>query len=491
MKRLLYPLLVCSSGILLFPSCELLEDYRQPPKAPAPYLLPDTPLRNASSVPRTGQLLLTFSSPIDPATARAIKVFGTQRRGLRATTATVAGRTVSLAVAGGFFAGEPVSVSVPASVRGTNGRAVQPQVLQFTTAVTGPGRGTFTMGTSVAPNYGSAGQALADIDDDGDLDLLFPLGGSLGVSSNQVAVRLNDGRGNFSGTTTVQVGNGGGSWEVVMADVDSDGDLDLLAAGGESNAVSVRLNDGRGNFGGGSEVPVRVAAFSLTTADLDADGDLDLVVYTNSTGQTVASIRLNQGNGTFGSDSEVAVAGGTGALTLGDVDSDGDLDLLTTGFSTGYIYTSLNQGNGTFGSPASYLITNNPASVALADLDRDGDLDLVVGRAGSNTVETRLNNGQGQFAATGSSVSVGNYPAHLRLADLDSDGDLDLLTGNLQGGNVSVRFNTGGKFGGGSDVALGSNVHGLAIGDLDGDADVDFVAGVEVASPLIRIGFNQ
>ena len=460
--------------------------------AQAPYLLPNTPLRNAPSVPRTGTLpALTFSAAIAPATTGAIKLFGAQRRGLRATTATAAGSTVSLALTGGFFAGEPVSVSVPAAVRGTDGLAAQPQVLQFTTAVTGTGRGTFATGSSIAPNSGSSGQALADIDNDGDLDLLFPLGAGLGSATNQVAVRLNDGKGNFGGSTAVSVGPGGGLWAVTTADVDSDGDLDLLAAGGGSNAVSVRLNDGRGNFGGGSEVPVLVTAYYLTTADLDGDGDLDLVAYTNSAGQTVASIRLNQGNGAFANGSELAVPGGTGALTLGDVDSDGDLDLLTTGFTSGYVYTCLNQGNGTFSSPTPYLIANAPASVALADVDADGDLDLVVGCALGNTVQTRRNNGQGQFAATGSAVSVGNYPNHLRLTDLDSDGDLDLLTGNLYGGNVSVRLNTSGTFGGGSDVALGTNVYGLAIGDLDGDEDVDFVAGLEVARPLLRIGFNQ
>ena len=435
-------------------------------------------------------LPLTFSSAVDQSTTSAIKVLSTQRRGLRPTAATVAGSTVSLTLAGSFFAGEPVSVSVPAAVRGTNGQAVRPQVLHFTTAVTGTGRGTFATGTNVAPNYGSSSPALADIDNDGDLDLLFALGGSLGVSSDLVAVRLNDGRGSFSGSTALSVSAGRGIGAVATADLDSDGDLDLLAYGG-GNTVFVRLNDGRGNFGGGSDVPVLVVASYLTTADLDGDGDLDMVVHTNSAGQTVASIRLNQGNGTFASGSELAVLGGTGALTLGDVDSDGDLDLLTTGFSSGFIYTCLNQGNGSFGGPAPYLIANNPASVALADVDADGDLDLLAGCARSNTVETRLNNGQGQFAATGSSVSVGNYPQYLLLTDLDSDGDLDVLTGNLYGGNVSVRFNTAGAFGGGSDVALGRNVQGLAIGDLDGDDDVDFVAGMEVASPLLRIGFNQ
>jgi len=408
-------------------------------------------------------------------------------------TPAVAGAHVSLALSGRFFAGEPVSLSVPNAVLGTNGQAAQAQNLRFMAAVSGPGRGTFTPGPDVPFALGTSNNVLADIDADGDLDLLVPQTVSSGYVSGTVAVRLNDGRGNFSGTATVSTARA--PYALAAADVDGDGDLDLLAACSPSNVVSVRLNDGRGNFGGGSDVPVLVTAFYLTTGDLDGDGDLDLVVHTNSAGQTVVSIRLNQGNGIFLGGSEVAVPGGTGALTLGDVDSDGDLDLLTTGFSSGYIYTCLNQGDGTFASAGSYLVGNAPAGVALADVDADGDLDLLVGCARSNTVETRLNNGQGQFAPTGPSVAVGNYPQELRLTDLDSDGDLDLLTLNLYGRSVSVRFNTQGRFAGGSDIVLGTsttnNLNGLAVGDLDGDEDVDFMVVVNDTRPFMRIEFNQ
>jgi len=466
--------------------------------AQAATLLSATPRRNAPAAPRTGPVQLTFSASLDPATLGTIKLNGTRQQGARATTASASAGTVTLALPAGasFGAGEVIQVSVPAAVRSTGGQAVRPLAYQFTAAVTGPGRGLFTTATdNQATGVASNNQLLADIDGDGDLDLLLTPPAVNYVVPSTVLVRLNGGNGTFSAGPTVPVA--GSPNEVALADVDNDGDLDILAScytSASTITLSTRLNDGRGNFSSGSNLPgLTSGGHLLATADLDADGDLDLVLSTNTAGQTVASVRFNQGNGTFGGGSELYIAGGTGAFVLGDIDGDGDADFMTTGFSTGGIYTCLNQGNGSFGSATTYQLGNYPASIALADLDGDGDLDMLVGCAQPNTVETRLNDGQGNFAATGASVAVGNYPQFVRLADLDSDGDQDVLTGNLYGGDVSVRLNTGGTFGGGSDVALGKNTFGLVTGDLDGDGDIDFLTRVTPAAgaSFLGIGFNQ
>lgn len=471
-----------------------------PAHAQAPTLITQNPVRNATAVPLAAPVSLVFSQAIDPATAGNLRLFGAQYRGRRNVTVGSSGPTVALTPAtppsgvatAGFRPGEVLSLTIPATVRSTAGLAARAQVMQFTAAVGGPGRGTFALGTDLPMPYNYSQQALADVDSDGDLDLLVSQGSNYGTLARFVAVRLNNGQGTFSAAPDVSVGTTTAPNELVMADVDGDGDLDLLAAC--STVVSVRLNNGQGGFSGGSDVSVLVNASSLAVGDLDADGDLDLLTYTQNNGQTVASIRLNQGNGTFAGGSELAVAGGSGALALGDVDNDGDLDLVTAGFTSGYIYTCFNLGSGTFGLPTTHLIGNNPAGVALADVDGDSDLDLVVGCARSNTVETRLNNGSGQYAATGTSVVVSDYPHDLCLTDFDSDGDLDLLVGHTYSGNVSVRLNTGGVFGGGSNVAMGTTyTSGLAVGDLDGDQDIDFVTGAPGAGTtfVVRIGFNQ
>ena len=126
---------------------------------------------------------------------------------------------------------------------------------------------------------------MADVDGDGDLDML-----AANAGSNTVSVRLNNGTGNFSGTYDIAVGRFPGS--VTTADVDGDGDLDLLTTNISSNTVSMRFNNGTGIFGSGSDIPVGSEPYRVAAADLDGDGDLDLLA-SNFSGSTV-SIRLNQ-----------------------------------------------------------------------------------------------------------------------------------------------------------------------------------------------------
>ncbi|MDO7875020.1 IPT/TIG domain-containing protein, partial [Hymenobacter sp. ASUV-10] len=148
---------------------------------------------------------VTFTEPVTAASANTIKVFSSQVGGVKAGTRTVAGSAVNFAstLSGSrkdFIAGEPVSVSVPASVVTAAGLVLAPKVVQFNTATSGTGLGYF-----LAP----------------------------------------------SGTgSTPQLALGQNAWSVAPGDVDGDGDLDLVTANYGGNTVSIRLNDGSGGYSG-------------------------------------------------------------------------------------------------------------------------------------------------------------------------------------------------------------------------------------------------
>ncbi|MDO7875502.1 FG-GAP-like repeat-containing protein [Hymenobacter sp. ASUV-10] len=432
-----------------------------------------SPVANLRNAARTSPVQVAFNQAVTSGSASALKVFSGQRGGLLtrgATPAVASGSTLTYTPATTFQPGETVQATVTTAATATAGGSLAAaRVVQFTAAATG-GTGVFSGGTNPAVGLYPYSMTMGDVDGDGDLDVL-----ASHDDNNAVSVRLNNGSGTFSGTTEVAVGSLPRS--VTVGDVDGDGDLDLLTSNYGANTVSVRFNNGSGSFGGGSEVSVGPTAinnvFSVTLGDVDGDGDLDILAASND-GNTV-SIRLNNGSGSFGGGSDPAVGSGPYTAVVGDVDGDGDLDLLTPNSNVGTVSVRLNNGLGVFGNGTDLNVGTNPYSVALGDVDGDGDLDLLTANYGSNDVSVRFNNGAGVFGG-GTEVAVGTSPYSVKLGDVDGDGDLDLVTANFSNTSASVRLNNGsGVFGGGTNPVVGVAPTTVALADVDSDGDLDLL----------------
>jgi hypothetical protein len=166
---------------------------------------------------------------------------------------------------------------------------------------------------------------------------------------------------------------------VIAADLDGDGDDDVVIGQGFSAGLALWRNDGGMQFTNiSANAPALTLLRSIPAAgDVDGDGDLDLVVVD---GNQIGGVLLrNIGNTTF-----VLVPGalppwgnGTESHALADVDGDRDLDLLRAG-SAG-LSLALNGGTGMFTDAPSRLpppTSPDAAWLAVEDLDRDGDLDV-------------------------------------------------------------------------------------------------------------------
>jgi hypothetical protein len=489
------------------------------------------PTRNLRTAARNASVAVTFSQPLQntAATGAAVRVFSQQRGGLMAGSArgaaTVSGSTITFDPTTDFRPGETLLVTTtPAATASSGSTLGRGHVHQFTAATGGTGRGTFVGGSSPGVGSPPTGMPVGDVDGDGDLDFV-----TASLDNATVSVRLNGGdntgsnTGTFTNGSNPTVGNNPGS--VALADVDGDGDLDLLAANialSGPGTVSVRLNGGdatgsnTGTFSGGSDPGVGNQPRSVAVGDVDGDGDLDLL--TANYGSGTVSVRLNGGDatgsntGTFSGGSDPGVGSQPLSVAVGDVDGDGDLDLLTANYGSGTVSVRLNGGDatgsntGTFSGGSDPGVGTSPRSVAVGDVDGDGDLDLLTANyTGAGTVSVRLNGGDntgsntGGFAA-GSEVSVGNQPRSVTLGDVDGDGDLDLLTANdiNFSGTVSVRLNGGnasgsntGTFAGGSEVGVGSNPDNVAVGDVDGDGDLDLLTANFGGGGTASVRFNQ
>ena len=213
------------------------------------------------------------------------------------------------------------------------------------------------------PSASNGSLALGDVNGDGYLDLLSA--STLDGPNVYVSLNKSPRAALFGESTKVAIGTAenDAAEAVAVGDVNGDGFLDFVA---KHNAqISVRLNDGHGNFSGSQEVPAGGASSerSVALADVNGDGFLDLLAINAQQG--MVSIYLNDGTGAFSRRREVAVGKGYGEyISLADLNGDGTLDIVT--LSNERLSVRLNQP-ATPPPPAPLAVTRvSPARNALA-----------------------------------------------------------------------------------------------------------------------------
>lgn len=290
---------------------------------------------------------------------------------------------------------------------------------------------------------------------------------------------------NFAGPATYAAC--GGPQGLVSADVNTDGQVDLLIANSGANAVSVLLN--RPVQPGTFAAPVTFSTkgtypVALAAGNLNGDGYPD-VVLVNETSSTV-SVLLNTANSTLFAPATVYASGPMlpRGVVLGDVNGDGLLDIVLTATGSGKVGILLNSPTnpGTFQAARSYPSGGKrPEGLALGDVNGDGQLDIVVCNQTSNAIGVLLNSPKtpGKFTAPVTYASGGALPRSLTLGDVDADGRLDIIVSNSAAGIVSVLANSSTAPGtflpavGYASAATGPV--GIAAGDVTGDKAVDVV----------------
>ncbi len=192
----------------------------------------------------------------------------------------------------------------------------------------------------------------------------------------------------------IEVGHAGGSQGACFADLDLDGDPDLILVGSPDGSVGVFENDGAGYFTQRQDtgMPLLQKASSATAADYDADGDLDVflaqMIYPATQGISHYLMR-NDGDFQFTNvtfSAGILGGGSTTGTTWGDFNGDGYLDLYVGNYSWSGAPTNnrlyRNLGNRRFVEVAAALGVQNPGGLAFqpsfVDFDLDGDVDLHV-----------------------------------------------------------------------------------------------------------------
>jgi len=321
---------------------------------------------------------------------------------------------------------------------------------------------------------------VCDIDGDGNPDIL-----TANSEGEDVSVLVGDGAGGFRPAAASPVPTGIASHLIVCADLTGDGHPDVAVTSHHSHDVVILPGDGAGGFDTASRL--RIAALSsgephnhgLLAIDLDDDGDLDIVT-TNQVEQSVSALH-GDGEGVFvpAPGSPFPVGRMPYLPAAGDVDGDGRLDLAIPNARDDDVTILLGKADGSFsaapGSP--YSVESRPYFAGLADLDGDSRLDLVTSHAETSLLTIFIGNGAGGFVpATDSPVDAENRGYKVRFGDVNLDGHVDLITSGGRG--VAVLLGDGrGSFAPapGAPFATGSGSWGLAVADVDSDGDLDIV----------------
>ena len=384
------------------------------------------------------------------------------------------------------------------------------------------GRGDGTLASP--PLWSNALTVVADFDHDGKSDLLA-LDNSTGTSG--VRPLLGDGQGGFRPGAFSPLGfdfNNGTLEAWLAADLNGDGNADLIATQNTSSQppsgiVHTRLGNGDGTFhASGTDVAVGFGLGSFgygngslpALADFAGEGTLDLAVV----GYPVSGsgLYLIRGNGDGTLQPPQTIDGGlTGSgdppaiVAAADFNGDGKPDLVVTDSGRRYgsppvagsvrIYRNL--GGGNFAAAVILPGPMYPEGLAIGDVNGDGRPDIVVtsesAAFANDTLYVFLGNGDGSFQAARTQDLPDYWYQSIAIGDADNDGKQDLVLGNCCG-LTFARFARGdgtGAFAAPTILPLTVSPKGVMLTDLKRNGHLDLlVQGGDSTTPTVRTFLN-
>ncbi|MEL6109758.1 MAG: FG-GAP-like repeat-containing protein, partial [Planctomycetota bacterium] len=387
--------------------------------------------------------------------------------------ATEGSNTIEFAIPAEALAGEAVArVRISSSGQlGHGGEASDGEVEDYFVQIGAPASASLDFTSPIAFEDNTTGNSFlapADLDQDGDTDIVLGRG-----QFGWMAWLENDGSGGFA---THQIQTSLLSPVFTVGDMDGDGDMDLFVGSGSRDKVAWLQNDGMQNF---SEIEISDTVpeiASIQLADSDGDGDLDGFVMTGFNDARV--LHYENQNGTF---VESLVLSNVKArdFEVIDVDRDGDYDFVASvnDFAVPDDGISWYENTGSGYNPF-VLDVGSYSEVLATDIDGDGDIDIL-GNEGA-ALKLFVNDGDESFT----SVIIGDIfaPRDLKGGDFDGDGDVDLaiiaqgssatdepfthfLLENTPNNQFIEHLLT--------QQTLSANT--LVVADIDGDADLDLV----------------
>ncbi|MCP3978886.1 MAG: choice-of-anchor D domain-containing protein [bacterium] len=276
-----------------------------------------------------------------------------------------------------------------------------------------------------------------------------------------------------------------------VADLNKDGHPDVavpnpgaLFGPTDSTSVSILLGDGLGSFAT-SEIEVGLGPIYLDGADLNEDGEMDLVV-SNRLGESI-SILLGDGNGGFLVQPELTLSGREGGpLATGDFDGDGHLDVAVGAYFDPHLMLFRGDGTGSLAQSQAIDLFDFPGDMLARDLDDDGRDEIAIVSYDYVDFLGLDHNGTITFD---SFVHVVGAADPLQAADFNGDGRLDLVLGGATTESAHLLLGTDTGFIIESSFVVGGWPSGFGVGDLNADGLPDLATAT--FGNELNVLFNQ
>ena len=441
-----------------------------------------SPAMNEQNDAVSSNIILDFAEAIDGATVNTNNIV---------ISGSVSGKIAGAFMGGGtstiifnptydFKNGEIIHVDINSNVKNTEGVNILGQHnYNFRVAAVSYGftPGSYTKHIISSTAASTQTNLPIDMDDDGDVDVLF-------TNGNDIIWNENDGALNFTQHTIVT--SGGTPYKVYAIDLDLDGDMDVVSIERSTERTSWFENDGNQNFTTHllPLIPSKSFISGLHPSDFDGDGDVDIVVsYALEKGIFLFENDGSQ-NFTFQLKEEIEAMQMRGA----DIDLDGDIDIITNVKTNTDPNLVWYENDGALNGKLHTISTTPKLSLNFTvDLDGDGDMDVIAG--GDFQLEWNENDGNQNF--TTHVLELGTFSwGYIDAMDMDGDLDIDIIVAAGTGNSVYWFKNDGNQNFTKNVIDTFNDCRTVYAVDMDNDGDMDVMSSSRNTGEVVWYEFG-